>query len=82
MAKVLFIYPNKQGHGVTAIWIPSHTAVLKSSGHQVELFDCTFYRNWTVDETMFNTKNMMYKPSDYSNYIDFKEEDIIEELQI
>ena len=42
MAKVLIIYPNKQGHGVTAIWIPSHTGVLRSRGHQVELFDCTF----------------------------------------
>ena len=57
MAKVLFIYPNKQGHGVTAIWIPSHSAMLKSQGHSVELFDCTFYKNWTVNETKFNTSN-------------------------
>ena len=82
MAKVLILYPNKQGHGVTAIWIPSHTGVLRSRGHQVELFDCTFYKNWTVDETTFNTNNMMYKPSDYSNYVSFKEDDIFNSLQI
>ena len=82
MAKVLILYPNKQGHGVTAIWIPSHTGVLRSRGHQVELFDCTFYKNWTVDETTFNTNNMMYKPSDYSNSVSFKEDDIFNSLQI
>jgi len=81
MAKILFLYPNKQGHGITAIWIPSHSAVLKSKGHSVELFDGTFFKNWTVDETAFNTKNKMYKPSDYSTYVSFTSDDIYESLQ-
>ena len=81
MAKILFIHPNKQGHGVTAIWIPSHSAVLKSKGHQVQLFDCTFYKDWTVNETQYNTDNLMYKPSDYSNYINFSENNVFDDLQ-
>ena len=81
MAKILFIYPNKQGHGVTAIWIASHTAILRSKGHMVELFDCTFYKNWTVDETSFNTNNQMYKPSKYSEYVSFNDDDIYKSLQ-
>tara|TARA_Y100000768_G_scaffold521_1_gene376 strand:+ start:10525 stop:11979 length:1455 start_codon:yes stop_codon:yes gene_type:complete len=81
MAKILFLYPNKQGHGITVIWIPSHSAVLKSKGHSVELFDGTFFKNWTVDETAFNTENKMYKPSDYSTYVSFSSEDIHESLQ-
>jgi len=82
MAKILFIYPNKQGHGITALWIPSHYSVLKSKGHDVRLFDCTFYKDWTVNETDFNTANMMYKPSQYSNYVKFSNNDILSDLQI
>ena len=46
---------------MTAIWIASHTASLRSEGHMVELFDCTFYKDWTVDETSFNTEFMDIK---------------------
>jgi len=81
MAKILFIYPNKQGHGVTAIWIPSHYSLLKSKGHDVRLFDCTFYKDWTINETEFNTNNMMYKPSKYSNFVKFSNNDIVRDLQ-
>ena len=81
MAKILIIYPNKQGHGITAIWIASHTAMLRARGHDVELFDCTFFKNWTVDETAFNTSNQMYKPSDYSHYVSFTDDDIFQSLQ-
>ena len=81
MPKILFIYPNKQGHGITAIWIPSHSSVLKSKGYKVQLFDCTFYENWTVNETQFNTDNQMYKPSNYSNYVTFTKNNILTALQ-
>ena len=46
MAKVLLINPNKWGRGITHIWIPSHTSVLRGAGHNVKLFDCSFY-TWT-----------------------------------
>jgi len=69
MAKVLLIHPSKWGRGITAIWIPSHTALLRSRGHKVELFDATFYQDWSVDEVGYNTDNKQYKPSDYHNQV-------------
>ena len=50
MAKILFINPNKWGRGITPIWIASHSAILKQNNHRVELFDCTFYEDWTDNE--------------------------------
>ena len=47
MSKILLINPNKWGRGITHIWIASHSAKLKSDGHDVSLFDCTFYKKWT-----------------------------------
>ena len=61
MAKILLINPNKWGRGITHIWIPTHTSVLREAGHQVKLFDCSFYADWTVNEVAFNTENEMYK---------------------
>ena len=82
MAKVLLVNPNKWGRGITSIWIASHSAKLKKAGHSVDLFDCTFFKSWTVDETSYNTKNLQYKETDYSNYISYSEEDIVKSLQI
>jgi len=73
LAKVLLINPNKWGRGITPIWIPSHAAVLNSKGHQVSLFDCTFYKDWSVNEIVYNTENKQYKSSDYDNYIEWKD---------
>ena len=61
MAKILLLNPNKWGRGITHLWIPSHTAILKEDGHDVKLFDCTFFSDWTVNEVKFNTFNEMYK---------------------
>ena len=81
MAKVLFIHPNKWGRGITAIWIASHSTILKQNKHQVKLFDCTFYPEWTENENVFNTANMQYKPTDYEQKIKWKTSDLIEDLQ-
>jgi len=81
MAKVLLINPNKWGRGVTHIWIASHTSVLKAEGHDVKLFDCSFYLDWTVNEVAFNTNNEMYQKSDYDKKIKYIENDITEDLQ-
>lgn len=80
MAKVLFLNPNRWGRGITALWIPSHAAVLKSRGHEVRLFDCTFYKDWRHDEAAYNTANQQYKPSDYDRHIQLKE-DVRRELE-
>ena len=81
MAKILLVNPNKWGRGITHIWIASHSATLKAEGHEVSLFDCTFYKNWSNNETLFNTYNAMYKPSNYENMISFNENDIYKSLQ-
>jgi|688.fasta_scaffold42362_5 anaerobic magnesium-protoporphyrin IX monomethyl ester cyclase len=81
MAKILLINPNKWGRGITSIWIPAHTALLRSRGHQVQLFDCTFFKNWTVDETAFNTSNEQYKKTDYHQFIKYSDEDVTKSLQ-
>jgi radical SAM superfamily enzyme YgiQ (UPF0313 family) len=81
MARILLLYPNRWGRGITALWIPSHTAVLRSRGHEVRLFDCTFYKDWTFNETRFNTANLQYKPSDYEQRIVFSDMPVVQALQ-
>jgi anaerobic magnesium-protoporphyrin IX monomethyl ester cyclase len=81
MARVMILYPNRWGRGITAVWIPSHTAVLRSRGHEVKLFDCTFFKDWTLNETAFNTANKQYKPSDYAQRVVFSDEPVVQALQ-
>ncbi len=81
MAKVLLINPNRWGRGITAIWIPSHTASLRVAGHEVDLFDGTFYSSWSNDEVNYNTSNKQYKPSEYSSHIHWSKNDIYSDLQ-
>ena len=69
MANVLLLNPNQWGRGITHLWLCSHSALLKKNGHNVKVFDSTFYSDWSQDETGFNTKNQQYKPTDYENYI-------------
>ena len=45
------------GKGITTIWIASHSGVLKRNNIQVELFDTTFYKNWSDHEIDLNTKS-------------------------
>jgi anaerobic magnesium-protoporphyrin IX monomethyl ester cyclase len=81
MAKVLFINPNKWGRGITPIWVASHTGLLKKNDHEVDLFDCTFFLNWTDNEIKFNTENRQYKKSNYENLVKFDEDDVFKKLQ-
>ena len=81
MSRVLLIHPNKWGRGITAIWIASHASVLKRQGHEVLLFDATFYPSWTANENRFNTENMQYRPTDYEKVISWKNTDIHQDLQ-
>lgn len=81
MAKILLINPNKWGRGITHIWIASHAAVLKSRGHDVRLFDSTFFADWAINETQFNTGNRQYKPSNYDQKISYRNTPILEALQ-
>lgn len=81
MSKILLINPNKWGRGITAIWIASHSATLKAQGHEVELFDSTFFSDWTVDETSYNTNNQQYRETEYSRKIEYTDVPIKEALE-
>ena len=79
--KVLFVNPSKWGRGITPIWIATHSAILKKSGFKVDLFDATFYSNWTDNEIGYNTKNNQYKPSKYNEYVKFNDLNIFDALK-
>ncbi|MCY2993453.1 MAG: radical SAM protein [Planctomycetota bacterium] len=81
MARILLLHPSRWGRGITAIWIASHAAVLKGRGHEVDLFDATFYRDWAEDEVAYNTLNQQYQPTDYDRRITWKTEGVREALQ-
>ncbi len=81
MAKILLLNPNKWGRGITTIWIASHSGLLKENGHEVELFDATFYKNWSDYELDYNTNNKQYKESNYHTYVKFTDKNIYEDLQ-
>lgn len=81
MSKILFINPNKWGRGITHIWIASHSGILKRNNHEVELFDCTFYSNWSLNEVKFQTDNKMYKKTNYDEFLKLNNNDIFQDLQ-
>jgi anaerobic magnesium-protoporphyrin IX monomethyl ester cyclase len=81
MTKILFINPNKWGRGITTIWVASHSGLLKRNGHEVKLFDCTFYKDWTDNEVKLNTNNLQFKPTNYENLIKWNVSNLKESLQ-
>ena len=81
MAKILLINPNKWGRGITHLWIASHSSLLKRNGHNVKLFDSTFYKNWSLNEIEYQSKNKQYKKSTYDEIIKYKNDNIYDELQ-
>lgn len=81
MARVLLLNPGRWGRGITPIWIASHAAVLRRRGHEVELFDTTFFADWAQNENKFNTANLQYKPSPYESMIVLDERPVADALQ-
>lgn len=81
MARVLLLNPGRWGRGITPIWIASHTPVLKAKGHEVALFDSTFFKDWAQNENTFNTANLQYRPSPYESMIRFDETPVVAALQ-
>ncbi|MDB2486327.1 radical SAM protein [Pelagibacteraceae bacterium] len=70
MAKVLLVNPNKWGRGIAHIWIASHSSILKKNNHEVELFDCTFYRDWVSHGDDFEKE---HKKTNYDSLVKFKD---------
>lgn len=81
MARILLLNPSRWGRGITPIWIASHTPVLKAQGHEVALFDATFFRDWAQNENAFNTANLQYQPSPYDTLIRFDDTPVVAALQ-
>lgn len=81
MARILLLNPSRWGRGITPMWIASHAAVLKAQGHEVALFDATFFRDWAQNENAFNTANLQYRPSSYESMIRFEETPVVAALQ-
>jgi radical SAM superfamily enzyme YgiQ (UPF0313 family) len=79
--KILLLNPNKWGRGITAIWVASHSSILKRSGFDVQLFDATFYENWSDFEIKINTENKQFKKTDYLKKIRFNKSDIHEDFK-
>jgi len=78
MAKILLINPNKWGRGITHIWIAAHSGVLKRNGHEVQLFDATFYNNWKHNEKDFEKE---FLKTNYDDLVKFSDEDVFQELE-
>jgi len=78
MTKILLINPNKWGRGITHIWIAAHAGLLKKSGHQVDLFDATFYNNWRHNEEGFEKE---FLNTNYSDLVTFKNQDVFNDLE-
>jgi anaerobic magnesium-protoporphyrin IX monomethyl ester cyclase len=81
VSKILLINPNKWGRGITHIWIASHSGILKRNNHIVDLFDATFYSNWSLNEVQFQTDNKMYKKTNYSDLLKYNSNNILSDLQ-
>lgn len=81
MARILLLNPSRWGRGITPIWIASHAAVLRGRGHEVGIFDATFYRDWAQNENAFNTANLQYQPSEYESLITFDDTPVVSALQ-
>ena len=79
--RVLLCNPSKWGRGITPIWIASHVAKLRQHGHDVALFDASFFSGWTNNELAFNTGNNQYKATEYDSLIRFSDEDVYVALQ-
>ena len=81
MSRILILNPSRWGRGITPIWIASHTAILKAQGHDVALFDATFFKDWAQNENAFNTANLQYQPSSYESLIVFDDTPVVDALQ-
>ena len=78
MSKILLINPNKWGRGITHIWIASHSSVLKKNGHEVKLFDSTFYNSWKHNEIGVEKE---FLKTNYDELVTFCNEDPKIDLQ-
>jgi anaerobic magnesium-protoporphyrin IX monomethyl ester cyclase len=79
--KVLFIYPNYFGMNMLPPAISLLSAVLKKEGHQVELFDTTYYHEDAFGSDSDGTKVERLNVMPFENKVKMKETDWREDIR-
>lgn len=78
--KILFTWFNKDTFGCKPLGIALLSALLKSRGHEVKLFDTTFMDLGCTDYNAELTKLGFFKPVDYKCDVEKKKVNVVEEL--
>src|SRR3989338_1580121 len=82
--KVLFVYPNLRGMNMLPPAIAILSALLKRHGHQVELFDTTYWRipgEEDFDSDKTKEKNLQVRPFDFAEKVTLHETDVFEDFE-
>ncbi len=82
--KVLFLYPNLRGMNMLPPAVAILSALLKRQGHQVQLFDTTYWRIPGEDEfdsDKAKEKNLQVKPFDFAEKVTLHETDVFEDFE-
>jgi len=85
--KVLFVYPNMRGMNMLPPAIGLLSAILKDRGHQVELFDTTYYesldddRTKEVDSDRVKTDKLMARPYEMPKEITLKTSNVFDDFK-
>lgn len=66
--KVLLVWPNKDTFGYKPLGLAILSALLKRDGHEVRLFDTTFFDFGFTEHTQHLTRVRIFKPVDFSGY--------------
>ena len=66
--RILFVWPNKDQFGFKPIGISLLSAILKSKGHEVALFDTTYLDFGFKDHTEALSRIKIFKDVDYGGH--------------
>lgn len=66
--RILFIWPSKSWFSFKSMSLALFSAILKQKGHEVEVFDTTFFDFGYEDNSDIRTKIKVFKPVDLSPY--------------
>jgi len=68
--RVLFIYPNTYSDGCMPLGIAMLSAVLKEAGHEIQLFDTTFFNKKSGETNKLGEKHLIFKKTDLDIKLD------------
>jgi len=78
--RVLFVYPNKEGVGTIPLGISMMSSALKNAGHEVKVFDTTFFKHHA--KTAWDRRGEVgsHLDSDLEKYIKYHPGEVKEEF--